>query len=432
MNEAEEEQREAMDMVWEAWQDQDQDQIPDLIPDLIPDDGSRASSDATGHSQGAQLQQGATRSRNSSGRPSQQQSSQGQQQGGQSDDEVPPLVPDLSSLGRVHTQPPLNAVDRISLPPLGFLRNRLRNQPPTQQQEQESDVSDEEVPPLVDERTAPRGRYPTSHVHQPQSSPSSARQRHSQQVVQLQQSAGASQQGMGSGAGAWTGVSSSQQQQGTQQQHQQQQLLLLQAPLRLQVPPPLPLLPSLLPVGYSPGASTMAPSLGGDESEGEYDTSTSTAWTPASVASGNRSAGTMLMTPTEVPTTPSALPVGTREEPTSMAAAAATSAPCSLSDSSSSSSSSSTAAAQSAAAQGSDCVNSSSTCSAEPGSEECWVCFTAGPLPAQHEGDTSGHIFQPCTVCTGGLRYMHRSCMQRWLASSWSVACPNCARPYAR
>jgi hypothetical protein len=296
------------------------------------------------------------------------------------------------------TEQPSIMVPIFVAPPSGGSGISHSTQPGGQSGE-ESD--EEEVPPLVNEATSPRP-YPTPQTQRPAQGASASLQQPQPQRTQRQvpqQSAGTALQGT-AGHETGAGVVAPQQQRGYQQQQQQ-------GPPRLQLPPP-PLQPPSL-AGYSPGASTMAPSPGSDDDldeDGEYETGTSTAWTPASSTS---------LTHRSVTAAPS----------TSTALATATETAAGLPNSSSGSGK----AVTSEAGAGSQGSNSSSS---DAGLEECWVCFTAGPLPPQHEGDTAGHIFQPCTVCTGGLRHMHRSCMQRWLASSWSVACPNCARPYAR
>ncbi|GIL92073.1 hypothetical protein Vretimale_14950 [Volvox reticuliferus] len=39
-------------------------------------------------------------------------------------------------------------------------------------------------------------------------------------------------------------------------------------------------------------------------------------------------------------------------------------------------------------------------------------------------------LIMPCRTCSGGLQYIHRGCFQRWLDSSWAIACPNCRTLY--
>ncbi|GIL61894.1 hypothetical protein Vafri_16271 [Volvox africanus] len=44
--------------------------------------------------------------------------------------------------------------------------------------------------------------------------------------------------------------------------------------------------------------------------------------------------------------------------------------------------------------------------------------------------DTEDELAMPCRICSGGLRYIHRGCFQRWLDISWAIACPNCRTLY--
>ncbi|GIL61897.1 hypothetical protein Vafri_16271 [Volvox africanus] len=46
--------------------------------------------------------------------------------------------------------------------------------------------------------------------------------------------------------------------------------------------------------------------------------------------------------------------------------------------------------------------------------------------------DTEDELAMPCRICSGGLRYIHRGCFQRWLDISWAIACPNCRTLYDR
>lgn len=69
----------------------------------------------------------------------------------------------------------------------------------------------------------------------------------------------------------------------------------------------------------------------------------------------------------------------------------------------------------------------------ESGDEDedgCWICLGTS-TPASFGGRAEDmELMAPCGLCRGGVGAVHKGCFRKWLSSSWSLACANCARPY--
>lgn len=88
------------------------------------------------------------------------------------------------------------------------------------------------------------------------------------------------------------------------------------------------------------------------------------------------------------------------------------------------------AAAEAAGSTSASAVRSN----ASSGCQRCWSSgSSSGRVRPGRAGDVKENmdaLVAPCGICMGGMRYIHRSCFDRYLKTTWSLACPNCARPY--
>jgi hypothetical protein len=57
---------------------------------------------------------------------------------------------------------------------------------------------------------------------------------------------------------------------------------------------------------------------------------------------------------------------------------------------------------------------------------ECYVCFRE----AAPDDGPGGRLVSPCGNCAGSIAWIHLRCLREWVASSWTVQCPNCRQPY--
>lgn len=92
----------------------------------------------------------------------------------------------------------------------------------------------------------------------------------------------------------------------------------------------------------------------------------------------------------------------------------------------------STAAAGGAAASTAAAAGAAGASSSKSGCQRCWGSGgrARGSGRAGAVVENMDALMDPCGVCMGGMKYIHRSCFDRYLSTTWSLSCPNCARPY--